>query len=185
MFKNSYTGVIESWKVDLIIRRAKRWRLAGNDLDDVLQETVLSLLNFNYNQHRSNGASERTAVTAVVDRRLAMYHRSKSRHCRRTARFRDAVVTLNGWVRTSPIAPSKEIDLGLQLDVQSAMDEMSPRARQVCIALSEGYSINEIAKTLEISWRAVSREVGCIRQRLHRSGRDFRNHPTGTVEVSQ
>lgn len=170
MFTNSYGEVIEPWKVELIVRRARRWGIAGSDLDDAQQEIVLSLLDFVYDPENLNGASEVTAVTAVIDRRLAMIRRKETRHLRREERFRAIAVVVDEVLRVTPNAVLDEDDRNLAIDLKSVIEDLSPRARRVCEYLSEGRTLNEIAGLLGIDWRAVRREVDAIRLHLQQSG---------------
>ena len=175
MFTNSYGEVIEPWKVELIVRRARRWGIAGSDLDDAQQEIVLSLLDFVYDPENLSGASEVTAVTAVIDRRLAMIRRRETRHLRREERFRAIAVVVDEVLRVTPNTVLDEDDRNLAIDLKSVIEDLSPRARRVCECLSEGRTINEVAGVLGIDWRVVRREIDAIRLHLHKAGIEERN----------
>lgn len=170
MLKDCYADIIEPWKVELIIRRARRWGINSSDLEDVQQEIVLSLLDFVFDPQHANGASEVTAVTAVIDRRLAMIRRRETRHLRREERFRALAVVVDEVLRVTPNAVLDEDDRNLTIDLRTVIDELSPRARRVCEYLSEGRTLNEISGLLGIDWRAVRREVDAIRLHLQQSG---------------
>jgi hypothetical protein len=58
------------------------------DLDDVQQQVSIALLQFNFDEARSNGASERTAITAVIDRQLRKIRRSVKKILQERMRFR-------------------------------------------------------------------------------------------------
>ncbi len=75
MFKNNYASVIEKWKVDLIVSRARRLGFRRQDLDDAQQQIVVELLSFEFDPTRSNGATEETAVTALIDHQLLSLRR--------------------------------------------------------------------------------------------------------------
>jgi len=49
----NYDGLIEQWKVDLIITRAKLMQIPRHDLPDVLQEIVPDLIEFRYDPNNS------------------------------------------------------------------------------------------------------------------------------------
>lgn len=185
MYKNSYAGIVEPWKVELVSRRAKRWGIAGHDLDDVQQEVVLALLDFTYDPNKSQGATEVTAVIAVIDRRLAMIHRQETRYRRRIEHLQELQQVRDCDSEAELSEPADECNGSLLLDVQSAVAELPPRSRQVCLGLSQGHSANEIAQRLGISWRAVSREVTRIRRQLQLAGLDPSRDPFVSVEAVQ
>lgn len=153
MSTNNYEGALDSWMVELAKQRARRYGFRGADLDDALQEVALELLAFRYDPAKSNGASAATAVTAVIDNRLAMLCRRETRYQQRLARAQEMDPT-----------ESQGNDGDLPLDVQSAVEELTPLQRQICHALSEGYSLNEVAARLGRSWCAVRDEVFRIRR---------------------
>ena len=184
MLKNCYADIIEPWKVELIVRRARRWGIGCSDLEDVQQEIVLSLLDFVFDTEKSAGASEVTAVTAVIDRRLAMMRRRETRHLRREQRFRAIAVVVDEVLRVTPNALLDEDDRNLAIDLRTVIDELSPRARRVCEYLSEGRTLNEIAGLLSIDWRAVRREVDAIRLHLQQSGLGAMTAETWQAEIA-
>ena len=55
MLGNCYADIIEPWKVELIVRRARRRGINSSDLEDVQQEIVLSLLDFVFDLARQSG----------------------------------------------------------------------------------------------------------------------------------
>ena len=61
-----YDGVWESWKVKLALRRARRMGFRDDELDDVIQDLVTSLMDIKYDVDRANGASEKTMLTSVI-----------------------------------------------------------------------------------------------------------------------
>jgi len=74
---------IERWKLELIRARAFRRGLRDGELDDALQEIAIEVMSFRFQPERSNGASEATAVMAVIDRRLSMIRRRQRRYRQR------------------------------------------------------------------------------------------------------
>lgn len=159
MLTNSYEGVLENWKVRLICQRARRMGFRGFDLDDVQQQVALALLDFCFDETKSNGANEATALTAVIDRQLAMIRRSEGREeqrreiaKRRCERYYDLTET------------------ELSLDVENAIRSLSELDQQVCRGLSMGNSMNQIAGSLGISWHTVRDRVEAIRRHFEQLG---------------
>ena len=79
MYRNSYDGVLEPWKLELINRRTRQRGLRDDDFLDMQQLLVLEVLKFEFDPDKSNGATETTALTALIDRRLAMMRRGEQR----------------------------------------------------------------------------------------------------------
>jgi len=143
-----YNGVIEPWKVKLIIHRAKLHGFRTYEIPDALQEIVLVVLDFNYDPNHADGATERTALTAIVDNRLRNMKRSATRYRMHLERFGDDATELS-W---------DEIDL-CAIDTTHAVADLSKREQIVCRGLAGGLSKNQIAKALGCSWHTVERMI--------------------------
>ena len=77
MVGNTYEEVLDDWKVRLISRRAKQRGFRGQDLDDAIQRCAIAVMGFQFDASRSNGATESTVLTAVVDRQLLALRRRR------------------------------------------------------------------------------------------------------------
>ncbi|NQU22271.1 MAG: sigma-70 family RNA polymerase sigma factor [Candidatus Nealsonbacteria bacterium] len=164
MFANRYDNQIEPWKAQLVTLRARRYGLAGPDLDDAQQEIMLDVIAFRYDESRSNGATERTALTALIDRRLSTLRRSRRRY---EERFHSST-------NEQPIVAVEEPEdeQSLTMDVRRALEMLPAEDRQVCEALADGRSIREIAQQRACGWHTVRRQVARIRQRFEALGLD-------------
>ena len=160
MYRNSYDDLIEPWKVNLITSRAKRRGLRNADLEDAQQTLVLELLDFAFDPAKSNGATEATALVAVIDRRLAMMNRSERRHRVRIERLTQVITRETSDEELA--VGHQEIELAW--DVREAIDDLPPLAQEICRALAGGQSLNEIAKRLGIPWRAVRQQIDGVRR---------------------
>jgi len=161
MERLNYDGLVEQWKVDLIVRRAKRMGFRNDELADIQQEIILDVLEFQYDPAKSNGAKERTALQSLIDNRL--------RHIRRTAmREKVKIKRIRDQVRQS----YDDAEQQRVLDVHDAIAALSPREQAVCRALAEGRSKHEIAKQLGCGWHTVDRLVCRIRDRFEKIGLD-------------
>jgi DNA-directed RNA polymerase specialized sigma24 family protein len=160
MRQNKYAGLIEPWKVRLVTNRASRRGYRGADLDEVIQRILIELLDFEFCEQRSNGATEATAITALVDRQLAYYWRGESRYRRHV----DAATA-----KTEPTIDYRDT-FDEAMDVRDAIDELPEFTRRVCEALSNGLSISETAKRLGVSWHTVGKQVEFLREHFGRLG---------------
>lgn len=158
-----YGKTIEEWKTQLVRSRARRLGIQGHDLDDVQQELALEILAFRYDAGRSNGATERTALTALIDHRLISMLRKRQRRQNRLA----------GLEPKPEVDDRQDLDhRGCQLDVQSVLAELNDDDRELCDALADGTSIGQIAAARGVSWHTVERRVAQLRELFESRGLD-------------
>jgi len=154
-----YDGVLEKWKVNLILHRAKRHGFRPHEIPDVLQEAVLVVLEFEYDPNHANGATERTALTTIIDNCLRKIKRSGARYRMHLERLgQDA----SEYSRD-------EVDLRA-VDVAAAMADLSAREQAVCRGLADGMSKAQIAKQMGCGWHTVERIIRRLRQRFEQLG---------------
>lgn len=156
MKKLDYDGLVEPWKVDLIIARAKCMGFRCDEIDDVQQELILDVVSFRYETAKSNGASETTALIALIDNRLKKLVRAQARYRAHVDQFRQEADR-----SYEPVTGDERA-----IDVNSVVASLAEREREVCRALGFGLTRNEIAKSLGCGWYTVDRIVGRIRQRF-------------------
>jgi len=168
MFQNNYGTLIETWKVNLILARAKRMGFRRHDLEDAQQRIVLAMLRFEFDETRSNGATEVTALVAVIDHQLITMKRAKDRYAQRVGQ-RDEVF---GGDDVSPPTPCDGVNTAQAMDIRQAVADLPPLAQQICQALSEGLSTHEIACRHGIGWHTVRRQVRGIRRYFEHLGLD-------------
>jgi RNA polymerase sigma factor (sigma-70 family) len=162
MKRLNYDGLVEPWKVDLIVRRAEGMGFRRDEIEDVQQELILDVMRFRYDAAKSNGAREATALVALIDNRLKKLVRAQARYRVRIDRFRE------GAERSyDPVADDERA-----FDVRSVVASLAERDRDVCQALGSGLTPHEIAETLGCGWHTVDRIVGRLRRRFEESGLD-------------
>jgi DNA-directed RNA polymerase specialized sigma24 family protein len=154
-----YDGVLEDWKVELALQRARRMRLRDDELDDVIQELVLTMLDIEFDDDHADGATERTMLTSVIDRQLCKMRRS-------AARRQD----LEQQVAIPADATYDDSHVQLRLDVETVLGAVDDEHRRVGNLLSQGYSKAAIAKQLGCGWHTVDRIVSDIRKKFEAHG---------------
>lgn len=159
MFDNSYDGVLDDWKLKLITRRARRMGFRDFELDDAQQQTVLALLHFRFVPARANGACESTAMTAVIDRQLAMIRRSEARVKKRVESAREYCSDA-----------CYEVEPTLSIDVAEIIRSLPDIDQRICQGLSLGQSVSEMARQLEVSWHTLRQRIESIRHHFERHG---------------
>lgn len=156
-----YDGILEQWKVDLIVQRARRMGYRRHELPDVMQRVALALRRFKFDPARSNGAQESTAVQALIDRRLLFMRRTEARY-RKKVEFASE--------RSEPMCHAD--DEYLVMDVRTAMAGLTECDRAICLQLMAGCSMDEAARNIGCSWHTVKAAVGRIAAHFRRMGVD-------------
>lgn len=161
--RNDYGSLVETWKVDLVINRARRKGFRRDEIEDVQQEIIPAVIAFRYDAARANGATEATALTALIDNRLAFLQRGRARRRRHEGKYRRLHARRNGELSPLQVYPSHERQADLTMDVRQSVAALAPMEQTVCAALSDGRA----------PWR-VSRDLGMPRYQLHRTMRRIR-----------
>ena len=161
MKAEDYAGVIELWKAEMVIRKAKRLGFKAADLNDAVQQTIIEALSFEYDTEKAKGLSEEEAFGGFARRKLIQYRRCLKRKTR--AENLDSV----------PDRPDETLpDLDLALDLQDLVSRLGEREQAVCGLLFQGYNTQEIAKRLGCSWSTVERDVKWLREYFQMKGMD-------------
>lgn len=161
--QNSYAGVLEDWKVELISKRAKKKGFRGQDLLDAQQQIVFHLLKHPVDVDQLRTASEATMLAVIVDSQLAMLRRTETRHRRRVED------SLNQQGPNEAL-PSMANQCDLSLDVTDAVSELSGIEQTICHELAGGHSVNETATRLGLAWHTIRRHIKRVREHFERVG---------------
>ena len=168
---DTYAEVVERWKVDLIVGRAKRLGFRRHDLEDAVQEIILDVINFEFEPDRSNGATEATALTSLIDNRLKALLRTKRRYQKLQERAAEEQQHVGCCCEGEP-AVLLEDQQQLVLDVRQAIAQLPAQEQTACLALSQGNSVSAIAKQLVCCWPTANRIVSRIREHFEAIGLD-------------
>lgn len=150
-----YDGIIDQWKVDLIIHRAKLLGFRQHEIPDALQEIVLVVIKFEYDPNHANGATERTALTSIIDNHLRKMIRSATRYRAHIKCFGKNVTKFS----------RDEVDQR-GIDIASAVADLTEREQIICRHLANGLCKAEIARELGCGWHTVNRIVRRLRVRF-------------------
>ena len=148
-FTNDYKDLVEPWKAKLIVERARRLGIPPQQWSDIQQEIILDVIDFRFDPAKSNGAKISTLLTAIIDNRLKMILRTAARQQDRIGQPKPDVF---------------EDTTALRLDVRQALTSLSPRQKAVCLRLSRGESISQIARALGCGRATIRRLKDGIQQ---------------------
>ena len=158
-------------KLNLIKGRARIMGFRRHDLEDAVQEVMLAVLEFEYEPEKSNGATETTALTTVIDRRLKLLKRSQRRYAGLIDRATEQLATDHQVNFDGPCAVDRAGEERIaSAEVEAAIAEVDEEMQRVCRLLMEGLSTKAIAEHLEMGWHRADRIVAAIRERLKEAG---------------
>jgi len=172
VYENEYGEVIEHWKIALIRRRARRMGFRQDEMADVQQQVVLAMEAFRYDPARANGASEKTALTSLADRQLSTLRRAKLRREQLMAAMESEQHEISDQRTGHGDHREAERAVDLVIDVREVVAQLSAADRSICSALSDGQSINQIARTLGCSWHTAKHRIDGLRQHFEHIGMD-------------
>ena len=160
---NRYEGCVEQWKINLALSRIKAFRFPKDQQQDVLQQLVMSIVEFRFCPEQSNGASESTALYRIITNRLTSIRRSEQREQSRVDRHRELLGVSAENAETHAAFVVKD-QSDMQLDIQQSLAALSEQERAICQRLMAGDKVSVIARDLNMDWHAVERSIDQIRK---------------------
>ncbi|HRS72340.1 MAG TPA: sigma-70 family RNA polymerase sigma factor [Anaerohalosphaeraceae bacterium] len=155
----SYGDLVEQWKVELIVQRARHFGIPEHDWADIQQSIILEILNFKYDPENAQGAEERTALTSLIDNRIIdLLRRQTNQEERHEEYLRD-----NGFTNPQEESLSYSQNNALHCDIKAAIAALSENEKAVCAGLMEGLSIRQIAHKLHCRRESIGHMIQNIR----------------------
>lgn len=158
-------------KLDLVKCRARIMGFRRHDLEDAVQEVMLSVLEFEYDPEQPDGGAETTALTTVIDRKLVSLKRVNRRHARIAQWATDELAAKCQGLEDGPSSEDDRANHCLtKEEVACIIAKMDDDMQQVCQLLMDGQTTNAIAAQLGMGWERVVRLVSLIRERFAAAG---------------
>ena len=170
--RNDYGQLVEAWKVDLILDRARRKGFRQDEMEDVQQDVIQAVMDFRFEPEKSNGATENTALTALIDKQLTFIQRGRARHHKHHERFKELMGVRDGQPVQDAMVESQERAIALALDVRKAVAKLTPQEQDICAALARGENRFNVAKGLGASRYELDRIIERIREQFQKRGLD-------------
>lgn len=161
-----YNGLIEDWKLELIIDRAKRFGIPKHDWPDVQQSAVLDILKFEYDAGKNNTAKENTILTAIIDHKIISLIRKESLHQKTFEEYLER----KGYWNTDQECFCYAVQYGFREDLQHALMQLDDQQRFVCLGLIDGLSMRKIAQKLKCRQSAIKQIIDSIRDIFEQLG---------------
>lgn len=157
-----YAGLVPCWQLDLVVSRARRLGVHKQDMEDLMQEVVPEVREFIFEESKSNGACERTALTTLIDHRVSNFLRTEYRYASRNERF------------VSEAHDDRSFDprsnMGLAIDLKALIKTLPAPEQEICKLLAKGLSNNEIARQLGLTDHQLRAAIEHIREVFAASG---------------
>lgn len=160
---NWYEGAFDAWKARLAISRIKALGFPKRDWLDLMQDLAMVILKFNYDPDHTNGATEQTALYAVINRHLLSRMRRRYRDYQRFEQYLRSLGIHEDGSYVGPV-PCAEMDLALGMDIERGLSCLSKLDQAVAHGLAEGMSKAALARKLGCEWNTIHKAVGRIRQ---------------------
>ena len=160
-----YDKVMAPWKVDLALRRLRKLGFPGRHWPDLMQELAILILGFQYDPDRANGATEQTALYAVITKHLCYRMRGRYREMRGMERYLREMGVHDDGTTLEP-DPFVEFLTPLQLDVRQQIARLPEFDRAVAEGLSQGMNKAELARDLNCDWHTIDAAARRIAERF-------------------
>ena len=154
---SQYGDLFEEWELAVARNsvahfKAKYPWLCFPDFDDLLQECLTHWYFTRGSFQQGKGASIKTYMSKVVKIRLQAILREQISYKRRfnhLARSLDEPLSESVETLADLVPDDREsANVALQIDVQSALQELTPLQQSICRLLSEGYPVKRIAEII-------------------------------------
>lgn len=168
-----YHQAFEPWKARLALGRIKAMRFPRTDWPDLMQELAIVIIQFKYDPHHGNGATEQTALFAALNRHLLFLMRGRCRdRCGFEHYLRSLGVREDGSFGGAE--PCFEVDMPLSMSVAQAIHAMPALDRAVALGLAQGLTRGAIARRLGCDWKTVNSALRRIAARFEKSDIDLK-----------
>ncbi len=167
---SSYEGLFEEWEVavarklcsQFVTRHA--W-LRSLEVDDLMQECLLHWYRVRGSYKPGRGSSAKTYMGRVLrhllhdvlDQQLTL----KRRGSHLSASLDE---TLSEGVGAEGEVSAEEADLSLRIDLERALEKLSPLQQRICELLKQGYPASEISRNLGRGRASIYDEIGQVRK---------------------
>lgn len=169
---NEYEGLMDDWKLQLIVERAKRKGFREHEIEDAQQEVVLELLGFRFDPEKSNGATERTVITALIDKKLTFILRGQTRRQKFHQRYKDTFGLSGEREQLDWSQNDKERKIDLREDMKVFLGRLDSVEQSICTGLAGELTRAQIADELGISRYRIDVIIDDIAEQMRVEGFD-------------
>ena len=164
----NYGDLVEQWKVELIVQRARHFGVPEHDWPDIQQSIILEIINFKYDPKNAQGAEERTALTTLIDNRIIDLLRRQTNQDERHEEY----LHKSGFTIPREEALAYSPNNALCCEIKDLIGRLSDDEKDVCAGLMEGYSIRQLARKLRCRQQSIQHMIHNIRRIFKELGFD-------------
>ena len=175
----NYGDVFAGWEVAIAKKAVSQFQanypwLKGLDFDDLLQECLIHWYLNRAKFRESKGASIKTYMARVLTTHLQLLLRRELYDKRKASHFSESLEkTLGeGEPTLADIFPADEAttEMGMRIDIESALRMLTPLQREICKLLEDGYPVSRIAEMLGKPRSTIRDKIGKIRELFSQRG---------------
>jgi RNA polymerase sigma factor (sigma-70 family) len=175
----AYGDLFEEWETTIARRTVAQFQvnypwLRDLGFNDLLQECLTHLYFNRGSFQEGKGASVKTYMARVLNHKLHSILRQQLSDKRKIDHMAERLEKpLGESERTlSDVIPSDDIhlDIPLRLDIESALGELTPLQKEICVLLSQDYSVMKIAEIVGKPRSTVRDEIKRVRKTFREKG---------------
>ena len=160
----NYGDLVESWKIECVVKRSRHYGLSVNDLPDIQQSLILHILNFKYDPGNAAGAEEKTALIAIIDKKIIDWLRKQDA----SRRAHHEYMLRRGYTYPDDDSFSYSENYLQRCDLALVINQLSEREKAVCVGILQGLSMAQIACRIRCRPQSV-RHMICNIQRIFKA----------------
>ena len=179
----NYGEVFANWEVAIAKKAVSQFQakypwLRGLDFEDLLQECLIHWYLNRGRFRESKGASIKTYMARVSTTHLQLLLRRELYDKRKVSHLAESLEKPlgEGELTLADIVPADEVttEMGMRIDIASALRVLTPLQREICKLLEDGYPVSRIAEMLGKPRSTIRDEIGRIRELfLQRDLKDY------------
>lgn len=175
----NYGDVFADWEIAIAKKAVSRFQanypwLRGLDFDDLLQECLIHWYLNRGRFRESKGASIKTYMAKVLNTQLQLILRRELYDKRKASHLAESLEKPLGEGRgtLADIIPADEhtTEVGMRIDIESALRVLTPLQREICKLLGQDYPIKKIAEILGKPRSTIRDEIKRIRKLFSQKG---------------
>jgi len=176
---STYGDLFADWEIAIAKRVVSHFQanypwLKGLDFDDLLQECLIHWYLSRARFQKSRGASIKTYMAKVLSTQLQLILRQQLTDKRKTTHFAESLEKPLGEdeATLADLIPADDYmtDMSMHIDIESALEALTPLQREICNLLREDYPVKRIAEMIGKPRSTIRDEIKRIREVFSQKG---------------
>ena len=176
---STYGDLFEGWEIALARRAVSRFQasypwLKGLDFDDLLQECLIHWYLNRARFREGTGASMKTYMARILNTKLQHLLRQQLTDKRKAIHLAESLDKPLGEDETTlaDVIAANECpsDIVTKMDIEPALDELTPLQRTLCNFLGKDYPVKKVAEMMGKPRSTIRDEIKRVREIFSRKG---------------